>query len=99
MPRCTTDVAFASPSTAPTAFWATAAFGRASLTSLAAAPSTSAWGSCSRLDDNGGTIHGRTELSFVEDVAKSYEAYGGQVLTAQDSNKDVDAIRKTIAAI
>ena len=50
-------------------------------------------------DDNGGTIYGHTELSFLEDVAKSYEAFGGQVLPAQDGNKDVDAIRKTIAAI
>jgi len=47
-------------------------------------------------DDNGITIDGHTELSFTEDVCKRYEAYGWQVLTVEDGNKDVDAIRKTI---
>ena len=27
-------------------------------------------------DDNGFTVDGHTELSFTEDVAKRYEAYG-----------------------
>jgi len=48
-------------------------------------------------DDNGITIDGHTELSFTEDVVKRYEAYGWQVLTVEDGNKDVDAIRKAIA--
>merc|ERR1740121_858284 len=48
-------------------------------------------------DDNGITIDGHTELSFTEDVAKRYEAYGWQVLTVADGNRDVDAIRKAIA--
>jgi transketolase len=48
-------------------------------------------------DDNGITIDGHTELSFTEDVCKRYEAYGWQVLTVKDGNKDVDGIRKAIA--
>jgi len=48
-------------------------------------------------DDNGITIDGHTELSFTEDVGKRYEAYGWQVLTVEDGNKDVDGIRKAIA--
>merc|ERR1712241_1135160 len=48
-------------------------------------------------DDNGITIDGHTELSFTEDVGKRYEAYGWQVLTVEDGNTDVDAIRKAIA--
>jgi len=49
-------------------------------------------------DDNGFTIDGRTELSFTKDVATRYEAHGGQGLTMQDDDKDVDVIRKAIAA-
>jgi len=48
-------------------------------------------------DDNGITIDGHTELSFTEDVGKRYEAYGWQVLTVTDGNKDVDGLRKAIA--
>mmetsp|Transcript_65688 Transcript_65688/g.170610 ORF Transcript_65688/g.170610 Transcript_65688/m.170610 type:complete len:779 (+) Transcript_65688:100-2436(+) len=48
-------------------------------------------------DDNGITIDGHTELSFTEDVGKRYEAYGWQVLTVEDGNTDVNAIRKAIA--
>jgi len=47
-------------------------------------------------DDNGITIDGHTELSFTEDVGMRYEAYGWQVLTVEDGNTDVDAIRKAI---
>merc|ERR1719293_195567 len=47
-------------------------------------------------DDNGITIDGHTELSFTEDVCKRYEAYGWQVLSVEDGNNDVDAIRKAI---
>merc|ERR1719183_2603280 len=48
-------------------------------------------------DDNNITIDGHTELSFTEDVGKRYQAYGWQVLTVDDGNKDVDAIRKAVA--
>jgi len=48
-------------------------------------------------DDNGITIDGHTELSFTEDVGKRYEAYNWQVLTVDDGNTDVNAIRKAIA--
>jgi len=48
-------------------------------------------------DDNGITIDGHTELSFTEDVGKRYEAYGWQVLTVEDGNTDVAALRKAIA--
>jgi len=48
-------------------------------------------------DSNNITIDGPTDLSFTEDVGKRYEAYGWQVLTVEDGNTDVDAIRKAIA--
>jgi len=48
-------------------------------------------------DDNGITIDGHTELSFTEDVCKRYEAYGWQVLTVENGNTDVAALRKAIA--
>jgi transketolase len=48
-------------------------------------------------DDNDITIDGPTSLSFTEDVGKRYEAYGWQVITVEDGNTDVDAIRKAIA--
>jgi len=47
-------------------------------------------------DDNGITIDGHTDLSFTEDVGKRYEAYGWQVLTVEDGNTDVKALRKAI---
>ncbi|NLB71125.1 MAG: transketolase [Chloroflexi bacterium] len=37
-------------------------------------------------DDNKITIDGRTDLTFTEDRAKRYEAYGWQVLHVQDGN-------------
>jgi len=48
-------------------------------------------------DDNGITIDGHTDLSFTEDVGKRFEAYGWQVITVSDGDKDVGAIRKAIA--
>jgi transketolase len=48
-------------------------------------------------DDNGITIDGRTDLSFTEDVGKRFEAYGWQVLTVEDGNTDVNAIRRAVA--
>eukprot|EP00933_Yihiella_yeosuensis_P052112 TRINITY_DN50110_c0_g1_i1.p1 TRINITY_DN50110_c0_g1~~TRINITY_DN50110_c0_g1_i1.p1 ORF type:complete len:789 (+),score=211.97 TRINITY_DN50110_c0_g1_i1:59-2425(+) len=47
-------------------------------------------------DDNGITIDGHTDLSFTEDVAKRYEAYGWQVIVVPDGDTNVSAIRKAI---
>eukprot|EP00178_Gracilaria_changii_P010699 TRINITY_DN31062_c0_g1_i1.p1 TRINITY_DN31062_c0_g1~~TRINITY_DN31062_c0_g1_i1.p1 ORF type:complete len:688 (-),score=108.40 TRINITY_DN31062_c0_g1_i1:47-2062(-) len=47
-------------------------------------------------DDNGITIDGKTSLSFTEDVAKRYEAYGWQVLEVKDANTDLKAIQDAI---
>lgn len=47
-------------------------------------------------DDNHITIDGNTELSFTEDVAKRYEAYGWQVITVADGNYDHEAIHKAV---
>ena len=41
-------------------------------------------------DDNHITIDGGTELSFTEDVAKRFTAYGWQVLKVRDGN-DLEA--------
>jgi transketolase len=46
-------------------------------------------------DDNRITIEGSTELTFSEDRAKRFEAYGWQVLHVEDGN-DVDAIDNAI---
>lgn len=48
-------------------------------------------------DDNKITIDGSTEISFDEDVAKRYEAYGWEVLHVENGNDDLDAIAKAIA--
>lgn len=37
-------------------------------------------------DDNNITIDGRTDISFTEDRAKRYQAYGWQVITVEDGN-------------
>ncbi len=42
-------------------------------------------------DDNEISIDGRTSLSFTEDVAQRFDAYGWQVLAVDDGN-DIDAI-------
>ncbi|HWD45215.1 MAG TPA: transketolase, partial [Actinomycetota bacterium] len=42
-------------------------------------------------DDNHITIDGRTEITFTEDVAKRYEAYGWHVQHVEDAN-DTEAI-------
>jgi len=47
-------------------------------------------------DDNLISLDGVTALSFTEDVAKRFEAYGWQVLRVEDGN-DLDAISKAIA--
>jgi transketolase len=47
-------------------------------------------------DDNHITIDGDTELSFTEDVAKRYEAYGWQVLRVENGNTDIASIERAI---
>jgi transketolase len=49
-------------------------------------------------DDNDITIDGETHLSFTEDVAKRYEAYGWHVQTVDDVSKDLGALREAIKA-
>jgi transketolase len=46
-------------------------------------------------DDNGITIEGDTDITFTEDVARRFEAYGWQVLRVDDGN-DLDAIEAAI---
>ncbi len=48
-------------------------------------------------DDNHISIDGNTSLSFTEDVAKRFEAYGWHVQSVADGN-DIDAIGIAIAA-
>ena len=47
-------------------------------------------------DDNRITIDGKTSLSFTEDVAKRYEAYGWLVLTVDGDGNDLAAIERAI---
>ena len=47
-------------------------------------------------DDNHITIDGSTSISFDEDVAKRYEAYGWEVLYVENGNEDLDAIYNAI---
>ena len=47
-------------------------------------------------DDNHITIDGGTELSFTENVAQRFKAYGWQVLRVKDGN-DLEAIRQAFA--
>src|SRR4029079_9882147 len=47
-------------------------------------------------DDNRITIDGTTEISFTEDVAARYAAYGWQVLHLGDVD-DLDAIDEVVA--
>ena len=46
-------------------------------------------------DSNNISIEGNTDISFREDVAKRYEAYGWQVLRVEDGN-DLEAVSKAI---
>lgn len=48
-------------------------------------------------DDNRITIEGSTRLSFSEDVARRFEAYGWRVLRVPDGN-EIRALEQTIAA-
>jgi len=47
-------------------------------------------------DDNKISLAAPTEVSFTEDVGRRFEAYGWQVLTVEDGNEDLDAIRKAL---
>ncbi|CAR24275.1 Transketolase [Lachancea thermotolerans] len=47
-------------------------------------------------DDNQITIDGNTNVSFTEDVAKRYEAYGWEVLHVQNGNEDLDGILEAL---
>ena len=49
-------------------------------------------------DDNHITIDGSTDLSFTEDVAKRYEAYGWHVQHVADGNSDLAGIEAAIRA-
>eukprot|EP01083_Nonionella_stella_P069017 183680_1 len=49
-------------------------------------------------DDNSITIDGKTDLSFTEDVGKRYEAYGWNVLSVDNGNKDLAAIETALNA-
>jgi len=49
-------------------------------------------------DDNHISIDGSTDVSFTEDVAKRFEAYGWHVQHVQNGNTDLDAIQKAIEA-
>ncbi|KAG0277993.1 Transketolase [Linnemannia exigua] len=47
-------------------------------------------------DDNHISIDGDTEVSFTEDVAKRFEAYGWHVQIVKDGNHDLEAIARAI---
>jgi len=47
-------------------------------------------------DDNSITIEGRTDLSFSDDVAKRYEAYGWQVIKVGKKANDLNALTAAI---
>jgi transketolase len=47
-------------------------------------------------DDNHITIDGETELSFTEDVAKRYEAYGWNVICIEGNGHDIKALGNAI---
>lgn len=48
-------------------------------------------------DDNSISIEGSTDLTFTEDVAKRFEAYGWQVITVSNG-EDIDAIDAALQA-
>jgi len=47
-------------------------------------------------DDNHITIDGNTELSFTEDSAKRYKAYGWNVLVVEGDGNDMEAFEKAL---
>jgi transketolase len=48
-------------------------------------------------DDNHISIDGHTDISFTEDVARRYEAYGWQVISVPNGNTDLAALDAAIA--
>ncbi len=49
-------------------------------------------------DSNDVSLDGPTSMTFTEDVAARFRAYGWQVLTVEDGDRDLAAIDKAIAA-
>ncbi|NJN91319.1 MAG: transketolase [Leptolyngbyaceae cyanobacterium SL_5_14] len=49
-------------------------------------------------DDNHISIDGSTDLSFTEDVAKRFEAYGWHVQHVENGNTDLDEVKAAIEA-
>ena len=49
-------------------------------------------------DDNQITIDGATTLSFTEDVAKRYEAYGWNVVEVDGDGENIEGLEKALAA-
>jgi len=49
-------------------------------------------------DSNHVSLDGPTSMTFTEDVGKRFEAYGWQVLSVADGDRDVEAIDKAITA-
>lgn len=49
-------------------------------------------------DDNHISIDGSTDISFTEDVAKRFEAYGWHVQHVENGNTDLDAVKAAIEA-
>ncbi len=49
-------------------------------------------------DDNKISLDGPTSLSFTEDVAKRYEAYGWHVQRVENGNEDIEAIDNALSA-
>jgi len=47
-------------------------------------------------DDNKISLAAPTEVSFTEEVGRRFEAYGWQVLTVEDGNEDLDAVRNAL---
>ena len=47
-------------------------------------------------DDNSITIDGSTDISFTEDVARRYEAYGWNVVAIDGDGNDIDALTEAI---
>jgi transketolase len=47
-------------------------------------------------DDNSITIDGKTELSFTEDVAERYQAYGWNVVDIQSDGNDMKKLEKAV---
>lgn len=50
---------------------------------------------CWIYDDNGITIEGRTKITFTEDVAARFRAYGWATITVEDAN-DCDAFARAV---